>query len=138
MAKSGASRPRRGDKHGTTCLICFESEFDDMWGLACGHDFCRACWRGYLSHAVASDGPACVRTTCPAAKCAQLVTRDASAPEDSHISVHVGDGVEEAYADAQRRGLEIVHPLTTEEWGVRRFFVRAPDGTIVNVVSHAD
>lgn len=68
----------------------------------------------------------------------QLVTRDASAPEDSHISVHVGDGVEEAYADALRRGLEIVHPLTTEEWGVRRFFVRAPDGTVVNIVSHAD
>ena len=67
----------------------------------------------------------------------QLVTRDASAAEDSHISVEV-DGVEEAYADAQRRGLEIVHPLTTEEWGVRRFFVRAPDGTIVNVVGHAD
>ena len=31
---------------------------------------------------------------------------------------------------------EITHPLTTEEWGVRRFHVRAPDGTIVNVVAH--
>ena len=68
----------------------------------------------------------------------QVVTRDESAPVDSQLSVHVGDEVEEAYAEAQRRGYEIVHPLTTEPWGVRRFFVRAPNGTVVNVVSHKD
>ena len=68
----------------------------------------------------------------------QLVTRDATAPEESVISVHVGAGVDEAYAEAQRRGYEIVHPLTEEPWGVRRFFVRAPDGNIINVVSHSD
>jgi hypothetical protein len=28
--------------------------------------------------------------------------------------------------------------LTTEEWGVRRFFVRAPDGNVINVVRHHD
>ena len=67
----------------------------------------------------------------------QLVTRDATAPEDSRISVHTDD-VEAAYEEAQRLGFEIVHPLTTEEWGVRRFFVRAPDGTVVNVVQHRD
>lgn len=67
----------------------------------------------------------------------QVVTRDASAPEDSVISVHTDD-VDEAYAEAQRRGYEIVHPLTTEPWGVHRFFVRAPDGNVVNVVSHRD
>jgi catechol 2,3-dioxygenase-like lactoylglutathione lyase family enzyme len=67
-----------------------------------------------------------------------LVSGDATAPVDSTISVHVGDEVEAAYEEAQRRGFEIVHPLTTEPWGVRRFFVRAPDGTVVNVVSHQD
>ncbi|WP_245988548.1 VOC family protein [Flexivirga caeni] len=67
----------------------------------------------------------------------QLVTRDATAPVDSAISVHVAD-VDAAYAEAQRRGYRIVHPLTHEEWGVRRFFVQAPDGTVVNMVSHAD
>jgi catechol 2,3-dioxygenase-like lactoylglutathione lyase family enzyme len=68
----------------------------------------------------------------------QLVTRDATSPEDSVISVHVGNDVDEAYAEAQRRGYEIVHPLTDEPWGVRRFFVRAPDGNVVNIVSHRD
>ncbi len=67
----------------------------------------------------------------------QLVTKDASAQEDSVISVHTDD-VEAAYQEAQDLGYEIVHPLTTESWGVRRFFVRAPDGNVVNIVSHRD
>jgi catechol 2,3-dioxygenase-like lactoylglutathione lyase family enzyme len=68
----------------------------------------------------------------------QLVTRDATSPVDSVISVHVGDEVDAAYQEAQRRGFEIVHPLTTEPWGVRRFFVRAPDGNVINIVNHKD
>lgn len=68
----------------------------------------------------------------------QLVSRDATSPVDSDISVHVGDEVEAAYEEARRRGYEIVHPLTTEPWGVRRFLVRAPNGTVVNIVSHSD
>ncbi|WP_308257596.1 VOC family protein [Pseudonocardia lacus] len=67
----------------------------------------------------------------------QLLTRDATAAEDAAISVHADD-VDAAYAEARERGFEIVHPLTTEEWGVRRFLVRAPDGTVVNVVQHRD
>ena len=67
----------------------------------------------------------------------QLVTRDATAPEDSVISVHTDD-VEAAYAEAQELGYEIVHPISTEPWGVRRFFVRAPDGNVINVVHHPD
>ena len=68
----------------------------------------------------------------------QLVTDDATAPENPVISVAIGDEVDEAYAEAKRRGYEIVHPLTDEPWGVRRFFVRAPDGTVINVTSHRD
>lgn len=68
----------------------------------------------------------------------QLVTRDATAPQDAVISVAVGDGVEEAYEEARRRGFEIVHPFTTEPWGIRRFFVRAPDGNVINMTDHKD
>ncbi len=65
----------------------------------------------------------------------QLVTEDATAPETPVLSVHVED-VEGAYQEARKLGYEIVHPLTTELWGVYRFFVRAPDGNVINVVQH--
>ena len=65
----------------------------------------------------------------------QLVTRDAAAPEDSVVSVHTDD-VEGAYEEARELGYEIVYPITTEPWGVRRFFVRAPDGNVINIVRH--
>jgi catechol 2,3-dioxygenase-like lactoylglutathione lyase family enzyme len=83
---------------------------------------------GWVAHYQSPDGQVHV----------QLVTRDATAPEDSAISVHVGSGVEKAYEEAMRRGYEIVYPLTKEAWGLRRFFVRAPDGTIVNITSHPE
>jgi catechol 2,3-dioxygenase-like lactoylglutathione lyase family enzyme len=67
----------------------------------------------------------------------QLVTQDATASEDSVISIHTPD-VEAAYREAQDLGYEIVKPLTKEEWGVYRFFVRAPDGNVINIVNHAD
>jgi catechol 2,3-dioxygenase-like lactoylglutathione lyase family enzyme len=67
----------------------------------------------------------------------QLLTSDATAPEDPVVSVLASD-VEAAYEEAQQLGYEIVHPLTTEPWGVRRFFVRAPDGNVFNVVNHTD
>jgi catechol 2,3-dioxygenase-like lactoylglutathione lyase family enzyme len=67
----------------------------------------------------------------------QLVSRDATAPEDSVISVHADD-VDGAYEEALKLGYEIVYPITTEAWGVRRFFVRAPDGNVINVVRHRD
>ena len=83
---------------------------------------------GWVARFASPDGRAVV----------QLVTRDATSPEDSAISVHVGDDVDAAYAEAQRRGYEIVHPLTTEPWGIRRFFVRDPDGNVINVTGHHD
>ena len=67
----------------------------------------------------------------------QLLTQDAVAPENAAISVHVED-VDAAFAEVQELGLEVVHGLTTEDWGVRRFLVRAPDGNVVNVVQHRD
>ena len=67
----------------------------------------------------------------------QLVTHDATAPVDSVASVHTDD-IDGAYQEAQQLGLEIVHPLTTEPWGVTRFFVRSPDGNVFNIVNHRD
>lgn len=62
----------------------------------------------------------------------QLVTQDKTAPVDSVATLKVDD-VDAAYAEARAAGVEIVHPVGTEEWGVRRFFVRAPDGNVFNI-----
>ena len=51
------------------------------------------------------------------------------------ISVEVDD-VDSVHARAVEQGFEIAYPLRDEEWGVRRFMLREPSGTIVNVLSH--
>ncbi|MGH3099255.1 MAG: VOC family protein [Streptosporangiales bacterium] len=54
------------------------------------------------------------------------------------FGVDVGDpaAVDAAHAAAVERGLSIVYPIRNEPWGVRRFFVEDPGGTIVNVLAH--
>jgi catechol 2,3-dioxygenase-like lactoylglutathione lyase family enzyme len=54
------------------------------------------------------------------------------------FGVDVGEpaAVDAAHAEAVRRELRVVYPLTDEPWGVRRFFVEDPGGTIVNVLAH--
>ncbi|QKW34377.1 VOC family protein [Actinomadura sp. NAK00032] len=64
-----------------------------------------------------------------------LMTRDKTGPVVPDVSVEVDD-VDAAYEVMRQRGTEIVHPLQDEEWGVRRFFVRDPDGRVVNVLGH--
>jgi catechol 2,3-dioxygenase-like lactoylglutathione lyase family enzyme len=52
------------------------------------------------------------------------------------VSIEVED-VDAAYADARRRGLDIVRELRDEAWGIRRFFVRDPSsGRTLNIASH--
>lgn len=64
-----------------------------------------------------------------------LMTHDATAPVIPDVSVEVED-VDATHAAARASGADIVHPLTDEPWGVRRFFVRDPTGKVVNVLSH--
>ena len=70
--------------------------------------------------------------TNPSAQVTIIANDDPAAPG---ISVEVDD-VDAVHADAVERGLEIAYPLRDEEWGVRRFMLREPSGTIVNILSH--
>jgi predicted enzyme related to lactoylglutathione lyase len=98
-----------------------------------GADF----YEGVLGLEVAMDLGWIVTYAAPGTPAAQvsLMREDASAPVRPDISVEVDD-VDAAHAAAARGGYEIVHPLTDEPWGVRRFFVRDPAGAVVNVLSH--
>lgn len=64
-----------------------------------------------------------------------LMTNDLTAPVNPDVSVEVDD-VDAAHRAAVAAGLRIVHPLTDEEWGVRRFFFADPSGHVVNVLGH--
>jgi uncharacterized glyoxalase superfamily protein PhnB len=68
----------------------------------------------------------------PSAQVNIISNDDMSAPG---ISVGVPD-VDAVHARAVEQGLEIAYPLRDEDWGVRRFMLREPSGTLVNVVSH--
>ncbi|MDK1493651.1 VOC family protein [Sinorhizobium sp. 7-81] len=57
---------------------------------------------------------------------------DAPVPD---LSIEV-DNVDEVYRRAKEIGCKVVHDLTDEPWGVRRFFIADPTGTLLNVLSH--
>lgn len=64
-----------------------------------------------------------------------LVRDDDSSTILPQISIEVAD-VDDVHSRAVSHGLNIVYPLTNEPWGVRRFFVTDPNGTIINVMCH--
>ena len=64
------------------------------------------------------------------------VTRlDIKAHVHPDVSIDVDD-VDEVYERALAAGAEIVYPITDEDWGLRRFFVRDPNGAVINVTEH--
>ena len=100
-------------------------------------DESRSFYAGLLGFQVAMDMGWIITFVSPSNPTAQVsvVREDASAPVVPQITVEVGD-VDAIHAEAMRRGLDIVHPLTDEPWGVRRFFVKDPNGMVINVAAH--
>jgi uncharacterized glyoxalase superfamily protein PhnB len=62
-----------------------------------------------------------------------VMTSDATSPVQPQLTIEVSN-VDAVHTEALRRGDEVVYPLTDEPWGVRRFFVRDPNGVVVNVL----
>ena len=95
-------------------------------------------YAGVLGFDVAMDMGWIVTLASPDVPTAQIslvsATEEAAKPIPD-ITVEVDD-VDSVHDAVSRSGHEIVYPLTDEEWGVRRFFVRDPGGVIVNVMAH--
>jgi uncharacterized glyoxalase superfamily protein PhnB len=53
------------------------------------------------------------------------------------ITIEVADA-SAAYDEVSRSGAPIVHPLTDENWGQRRFMTRDPAGVLVDVVEQRE
>jgi len=85
---------------------------------------------------VAMDMGFIVTLVSPSNPTAQVsLMRDDSLAVLPQMSIEVAD-VDDVHSRAVSRGLTIVYPLTNEPWGVRRFFVIDPSGTIINVMCH--
>jgi catechol 2,3-dioxygenase-like lactoylglutathione lyase family enzyme len=101
----------------------------------------RAFYVDLLGFRVAMDQGGMLMLVSPSVPTTQVIiawaAEDASDPQvlRVNVSVEVAD-VDAAHADAVQRGLDIVYPLTDEPWGIRRFFVKDPDGTVINVAMH--
>ncbi len=97
----------------------------------------RAFYEGVLGLELVMDQGWIVTYAAPGNAAAQLsvMAEDATASTAPDVSIEVDD-VDGAYAAALAAGHEIVHPLTDEPWGVRRFFVRDPHGKVINVLEH--
>jgi catechol 2,3-dioxygenase-like lactoylglutathione lyase family enzyme len=97
--------------------------YAQIFGLAIGMDL------GWIANLSPVDAPAIQL---------QVMVMDESAPCNPAISVGVATpGEVDAIHDrAVAAGLDVVHPITDESWGVHRFFFRDHDGNVVNVVAH--
>jgi catechol 2,3-dioxygenase-like lactoylglutathione lyase family enzyme len=100
-------------------------------------DECRTFYVELLGFEVAMDMGWIMTFVSPTNPSAQIsvLRSDATAPVVPQLTVEVAD-VDAVHAEAVRRGLEIVYPLTDESWGVRRFFVVDPNRVVLNVMSH--
>ena len=96
-------------------------------------------YSGLLGLEVGMEGDDFLGLGSPDVQSAQLVaSRTGRERPQPHMGVDVGtaDAVDAAHAEAERRGLEVVYPVTDEPWGIRRFFVRDPTGAVVSVLAH--
>lgn len=55
---------------------------------------------------------------------------------DMGVDVGSWEAVDAAHAAAIQAGHEVIYGPVDEPWGVRRFFVRDPNGVVVSVLAH--
>lgn len=51
------------------------------------------------------------------------------------LSIEVSD-IDNWYEAARKQNIEIIYPITNESWGVRRFFIKDPNGITINLLTH--
>jgi catechol 2,3-dioxygenase-like lactoylglutathione lyase family enzyme len=100
----------------------------------------RAFYTGFLGFDIAMDMGWIVTFVSPTNPTAQVnvfqANRLPAGHQSANVTVEVAD-VDAVHERALSRGLQLVYPLTDEPWGVRRFFVRDPNGIVLNVMSHS-
>jgi catechol 2,3-dioxygenase-like lactoylglutathione lyase family enzyme len=101
-------------------------------------DASRAFYTDVLGFQVAMEDPV-LGLTSPANRSAQVLVPPAGFDDPQpRFGIDLGEpeAVDAAHTAAVQRGLRVVYALRDEPWGVRRFFVEDPSGTIINVLAH--
>ncbi len=55
---------------------------------------------------------------------------------DMGVDVDSREAVDAVHVEALRGGHEVIYGPVDEPWGVRRFFVRDPQGVVISVLAH--
>jgi catechol 2,3-dioxygenase-like lactoylglutathione lyase family enzyme len=64
-----------------------------------------------------------------------FMTQGGSGAPVPDLSIEVDD-IDEALARVHRAGVRVEYGPISEQWGVRRFFVRDPFGKLLNILAH--
>jgi catechol 2,3-dioxygenase-like lactoylglutathione lyase family enzyme len=101
-------------------------------------DASRAFYTDVLGFEVAMEDPV-LGLISPANRSAEVLVPPAGFHEPEPrfgVDLSEPEAVDAAHTAAVQRGLRVVYALRDEPWGVRRFFVEDPSGTIINVLAH--
>ncbi|MEN7550476.1 VOC family protein [Rapidithrix thailandica] len=73
----------------------------------------------------------------PTAQISIFKNAETEQPDNKSIflSIEISD-VDKMYELAKSMNHEIVYEITNESWGVRRFFVKDPNGVTINLLTH--
>ena len=105
--------------------------------LAAGRpDESRAFWEDAIGLPVAMDMGWIVTFGAPRAPQVSVMSEGGSGTDVPAVTFEVDD-LDATLAAVRAAGHEVVYGPVDESWGVRRFFVRAPSGHVVNVLAHA-
>lgn len=68
-----------------------------------------------------------------------LLYSDKQIIDNSNVAISIeSSDVDGLYKKALLENIDVVYPIKVEKWGVKRFFVKDPNGVTVNIMCHID
>lgn len=102
-------------------------------------DECKEFYVNFLGLTLAMDMEWILTLVSPSNPTAQISIVYHDKPDNSNssitLSIEVAD-IDNLYMKAKSLDYEITYDITNEPWGVRRFFVKDPNGVIINLMTH--
>jgi len=66
-----------------------------------------------------------------------ILHSEAQSIDNSNVAISIeSSDVDGLYKKVLSENIEIVYPLKIEQWGIKRYFVKDPNGVTVNIMCH--